>query len=341
MKARVRLPDRKSRVTLTEVAELAGVSEITVSRVLRSKGPIAEATRDRVMEAVRAVGYVPNKIAGSLASADSNLFGVVLPSLSNIVFPEVLQGIHAGLARTGIQPVVGVTDYNLETEEALVRSLLAWKPAAMIITGSEHTAATRKMLVESGIRIAELMDIDPVPIDIAVGLSHRQAGYDTGKHLIARGYRRFGYAGLDPRSDIRARIRFEGLVAALSDAGLSLQDKVLADVPSSTLVGSATTARLLAENPNLDVVVYPNDDMAVGGVFHCMGAGISVPENLAIFGFNGLDIGRALPKPLSTVRSNRFRIGQTAVEQILETSIRPDRPTVVNTGYEIFEGATA
>ena len=81
--------------------------------------------------------------------------------------------------------------------------------------------------------------------------------------------------------------------------------------------------------------------MAVGGVFHCMGAGISVPENLAIFGFNGLDIGRALPKPLSTVRSNRFRIGQTAVEQILETSIRPDRPTVVNTGYEIFEGATA
>ncbi len=341
MKARVRLPDRKSRVTLTEVAELAGVSEITVSRVLRSKGPIAEATRDRVMEAVRAVGYVPNKIAGSLASADSNLFGVVLPSLSNIVFPEVLQGIHAGLARTGIQPVVGVTDYNLETEEALVRSLLAWKPAAMIITGSEHTAATRKMLVESGIRIAELMDIDPVPIDIAVGLSHRQAGYDTGKHLIARGYRRVGYAGLDPRSDIRARLRFEGLVAALSDAGLSLQDKVLADVPSSTLVGSATTARLLAENPNLDVVVYPNDDMAVGGVFHCMGAGISVPENLAIFGFNGLDIGRALPKPLSTVRSNRFRIGQTAVEQILETSIRPDRPTVVNTGYEIFEGATA
>lgn len=341
MKARVRLPDRKSRVTLTEVAELAGVSEITVSRVLRSKGPIAEATRDRVMEAVRAVGYVPNKIAGSLASADSNLFGVVLPSLSNIVFPEVLQGIHAGLASTGIQPVVGVTDYSLETEETLVRSLLAWKPAAMIITGSDHTAATRKMLVESGIRIAELMDIDPVPIDIAVGLSHRQAGYDTGKHMIARGYRRFGYAGLDPRSDIRARIRFEGLVAALGDAGLSLQGKVLADVPSSTLVGSATTARLLAENPNLDVVVYPNDDMAVGGVFHCMGAGISVPENLAIFGFNGLDIGRALPKPLSTVRSNRFRIGQTAVEQILETSIRPDQPTVVNTGYEIFEGATA
>jgi LacI family gluconate utilization system Gnt-I transcriptional repressor len=341
MKARLRLPDRKSRVTLTEVAELAGVSEITVSRILRNKGPIAATTRDRVMEAVRSVGYVPNKIAGSLASADSNLIGVVLPSLSNIVFPEVLLGIHAGLGASGIQPVVGVTDYNVETEEALVRSLLAWKPAAMIITGSDHTAATRRMLEQSGIRIAELMDIDPVPIDIAVGLSHRQAGYDTGKHLIAKGYRRFGYVGHDYYADRRARVRYEGLVSALGEAGLALVDEVLADGPSSTHAGNSMTARLLDRSRDIDVVVYSNDDMAVGGVFHCLGAGIAVKEKLAIFGFNGLDIGRALPKPLSTVRSNRFRIGQTAVEEILAMSVRPGVPTVVDTGYEIFEGETA
>jgi LacI family gluconate utilization system Gnt-I transcriptional repressor len=341
MKVRSRLPDRKSRVTLTEVAELAGVSEITVSRIMRNKGPIAASTRDRVMEVVQSVGYVPNRIAGSLASADSNLIGVVLPSLSNIVFPEVLLGIHAGLGKTGIQPVVGVTDYNIDTEEALVRSLLAWKPAAMIITGSAHTDATRRMLEQSGVRIAELMDIDPTPIDIAVGLSHRQAGYDTGKHLMSKGYRRFGYVGHDGSADIRARIRYDGLVAALADAGLMLVGEALVNGPSSTIAGSTMTAKLLDEAPSIDVIVYSNDDMAVGGVFHCMGAGIAVRDQLAIFGFNGLDIGRALPKPLSTVRSNRFRIGQTAVEQILKCPQRPGTPTVVDTGYEIFEGETA
>lgn len=341
MKARVRLPDRKSRVTLTEVAELAGVSEITVSRILRNKGPIAAATRDRVMEAVRAVGYVPNRIAGSLASADSNLFGVVLPSLSNIVFPEVLRGIHDGLAGSGIEAVVGVTDYNLETEETLVRSLLAWKPAAMIITGSVHTDATRRMLEQSGGRIAELMDIDPAPIDIAVGLSHRQAGLDTARHLIARGYRHFGYIGHDSKADHRARARYEGLVEGLTEAGLKLEAEVLFDGPSSTQNGSAMTAELIARAPQVDVAVFSNDDMAVGGVFHCMGAGLKIPTDLAIFGFNGLDIGRALPQPLSTIRSNRFLIGKTAVEEILKSPVRPETPTVVNTGYEIFAGETA
>ncbi len=115
----------------------------------------------------------------------SNLIGVIIPSLSNIVFPEVLRGISAALEESGFQAVVGVTNYNLATEESLVRSMLAWKPAAMIIAGFEHTEATRRMLEQSGIRIAELMDIDSTPIDIAVGLSHRRAGYDTGQYLIA------------------------------------------------------------------------------------------------------------------------------------------------------------
>ncbi len=341
MKERRRLPDRKSKVTLAEVAKLADVSEITVSRIIRNKGPIAEATRERVMAAVRAVGYVPNRIAGSLASADSDLIGVIIPSLSNIVFPEVLRGIHAALSGSQYQPVVGITDYNIATEEALVRSLLAWKPAALIVTGSDHTEATRRMAVQSGIRIVELMDIDPVPIDIAVGMSHHRAGYDTGRHLIARGYRRFGYVGHDWSADRRARVRYDGLVEALREAGLSLVGQAVGDEPSSTLAGSAMTARLLAETPDVDVAVYSNDDMAVGGFFHCLGAGIAVRERLAIFGFNGLDIGRALPMPLSTVRSNRFLIGQTAVEKILETPVRPEGPTVVDTGYEIFVGETA
>jgi LacI family gluconate utilization system Gnt-I transcriptional repressor len=339
--SRPRTDRHRGAVTLAQVARLAKVSEITVSRILRDKGPIADQTRARVMAAVRASGYVPNRVAGSLASAASNLMGVIIPSLSNIVFPEVLRGVNAALEVSGFQPVVGVTDYDIEREEGLVRSLLAWKPAAMIIAGFDHTDATRSMLARSGVRVAELMDIDAPPIDIAVGLSHRRAGYDSGRYLIGRGYRRFGYVGHDWSRDRRARLRYDGLLEALADAGLSIVDQALNDGPSSTLAGRAMLTDLLSRGKGIDVVVFSNDDMAVGGVFHCMGAGVAIRDELALFGFNGLDIGQSLPIPLSTIRSNRYLIGRVAVEKIIENPDRGADPVIIDTGYEIVAGGTA
>lgn len=327
--------------TLADVAKLAGVSENTASRVIRNKGSIADGTRSRVHSAIAELGYVPNRAAGSLASSSSMLIGVVLPSLSNIVFPEVLRGIHAALDSTDYQALVGVTDYDAANEQRIVSSLLAWKPVAMVLTGFDHNDVTRRMLESSRVRVAELMDIDAQPIDIAVGLSHRQAGYDTGKHLVSRGYRRIGYVGHDWVADRRARIRYEGLCAALAEAGLSLAAEERFEGPSSTIAGRDALASLLSRKPAVDVVVFSNDDMAVGGVFHCLGAGIPVKEKLGLFGFNGLDIGQSLPLPLSTVRSNRFLIGKTAVEKLLECGERPGERQVVDTGYEIVEGATA
>lgn len=335
-----RLPGRKSKVTVREVARLAEVSESTVSRIMRSQGIVAESTRLKVMETVRALGYVPNRIAGSLASLDSRLVGVVIPSLSNIVFPEVLQGVNEGLRRSGHQAVISVSDYDIEREETLVRGILAWQPSAILITGFDHTVATRRMLDQSGVRVVEMMDIDSAPIDVAVGMSHRRAGFAAGEHLVARGYRRFGYVGHDWTLDRRARLRYDGLSEALAKAGLSIVAHAIADGPSSVATGREQTAQLRAMGP-VDVAVYSNDDMAVGGVFHCLGGGVRVPDELALFGFNGLDIGRELPQPLSTIRSNRFSIGRRSIEAILASPDRPPTKTTVDTGFEISPGSTA
>lgn len=326
--------------TLADVARMAGVSQITVSRVVRDKGPISGDTRSRVTAAIDALGYVPNRVAGSLATAGAPLIGVLLPSLSNIVFPEVLRGIQAGLASTNYQSLVGVTDYDPVVEQQIVSSLLAWKPAALVMTGFDHTEATRNMLARHDVRVAELMDIDAEPIGVAVGLSHRKAGYDSGRHLTQRGYRRFGYVGHDWDADRRARRRYDGLCAALAEAGLSLTAERRSPGASSTLAGKETLKALLTDQPELDIVVFSNDDMAVGGFFHCLEAGISVKDELALFGFNGLAIGQDLPKPLSTVRSNRFLIGKTAVERLLGAEAS-DQRRIIDTGYEIVEGATA
>jgi LacI family gluconate utilization system Gnt-I transcriptional repressor len=330
-----------NKPTLTDVARLAGVSEITVSRVVRGKGPIAGETRQRVRQAIETLGYVPNRAAGTLASAASLFIGVILPSMHNIVFPEVLRGIYDGLSGSPYQPLLGVTEYNREKEQEILSSLLAWQPMAIIIAGSDHTDTTRRLLSESGVRVAELMDTEGDPIDLVVGFSHRQAGYDSGRHLLSRGYRRFGYVGHDWDADRRARLRYEGLVAALAESGLALAGEVHADGPSSVRGGTEMLARLLAEAPDIDVVVFVNDDMAVGGYFHCISAGIQVKDGLSLFGFNGLDIGQATPLPLSTVRSDRFRIGRVAAERIVAEPKRPREIEVIDIGYEIMEGATA
>ncbi len=328
-------------ITLRDVARVAEVSEITVSRVLRASGAIRPATRDRVMDAVRRTGYVPNRLAGGLSSARSNLVGVVLPSLSNNVFPEVMHGIGAALARSGFQPVVGVSDYDCAAEEELIRSVLAWKPAALILTGLEHSRESVRMVSGADLRVVEIMDTDGHPIDTAVGFSHRAAGAATAQHLIARGYRRFGFVGHDLSRDTRAAARLDGLNAALVLAGLPPATCHVTPGPSSTGAGRAGLAQLHAATPGLDVVVFSNDDMAVGGVFHCLAAGIELPRELAIFGFNGLEIGQSLPQPLSTLHPDRARIGQLAVEAILSPTHALSGGQTIDTGFAILTGATA
>lgn len=327
--------------TLAHVAKLANVSENTVSRVIRNKGPIAPDTRRRVNDAIEKLGYVPNRAAGSLASSSSLIIGVILPSLSNIVFPEVLRGINAALSGTPYRPMIGVTDYDLETEQHLIASLLAWQPAAIITTGFDHTDAARRMLESSRVRIAELMDIDGRPVDLAVGLSHREAGRAMARHLVGRGYSKIAYVGHDWEADRRAYARYQGLCEGLAEAGLSLTAECRTARPSSTFEGRTTLAQLLAKETRIDAVAFSNDDMAVGGFMHCLTANISVPEDLALIGFNGLEIGQVLPKPLTTVLSNRFAIGKTAVEILLENSKRPPEPRGIDTGFSIIEGATA
>ncbi|OYW59672.1 MAG: LacI family transcriptional regulator, partial [Rhodobacterales bacterium 12-65-15] len=175
--------------------EASGVSEMTVSRVLRNRGDVSPATRERVLEAARTLGYVPNKIAGALASQRVNLVGVVIPSLSNMVFPEVMTGISSVLDGTGLQPVVGVTNYLPDREESVIYEMLSWRPSGMIVAGLEHTDAARAMLGRAGIPIVEIMDIDGVPVNHAVGISHHRAGRQMGEAIIAAGYRRIAFLG--------------------------------------------------------------------------------------------------------------------------------------------------
>jgi LacI family gluconate utilization system Gnt-I transcriptional repressor len=342
--ARTRRLDPRG-ITLADIARTAGVSKITVSRVLRG-GPVAAETRERVLEIVRRLGYVPNRLAGTLSSAGSNLVGVIIPSLANIVFPDVLRGAEAVLDAAGFRPVVGVTDYDPAREEGLIEAMLAWRPAGLIVTGLEHTDRSRAMLANAGIRVAELMDLDGAGLDIVVGLSNRAAGRASARHLIERGYRRLAYVGHDLGQDRRAAKRFEGFREALSESPAALVATEILPGRSSAASGREGLARILDRSDGaargdgadrVDAVYFSNDDMAMGGCFLCLSRGIAVPDQVALFGFNGLDLGQALPQPLSTIRSPRVRMGEVGARLVCGR----EPSTIVDLGFELIPGATA
>ncbi|RUV68824.1 MAG: LacI family DNA-binding transcriptional regulator [Mesorhizobium sp.] len=323
-------------ITLTDVARAAGVGESTASRVLRGHGSFSPKTRESVLTAARSLGYVPNRIAGTLASMGSKLVGVVIPSLSNIVFPDVLRGANTVLVSAGFQPVVAVTDYDLEREESVIESLLSWRPAGMMVAGLEHTERTGAMLRNARIRVAELLDTDGEGIDIVVGFSNRKAGRASAQHLVSRGYRCIGYVGHDLSLDLRAAKRFASFRAALGEAGLSVIGEEIIPAASSIEAGRDGLARLLERCPDLDAVYFSNDDMAIGGYFHCLAHGITIPDRLAIFGYNGLDVARSAPQPLSTILTPRVTVGEIGARLVCS-----DGPSaVVDIGFELIEGAT-
>jgi LacI family gluconate utilization system Gnt-I transcriptional repressor len=329
--------DKPPRLTVSDVARQAGVGASTVSRVLRNKGAVSAAARQRVEAAVAQLGYVPNRIAGLLASEGSTLVAIIVPSLANNVFPKILAGANLALEAAGFQSVVGVSEYDLEREESLIRALLAWRPAGIVVVGLEHTERATALLKGSGVRVVEVMDLDGDGIDVVVGFSSRAVGRASALHLIGRGYRRIGYVGHAIGRDLRAGKRLAGFVETLSAHGLALVDREVVNALSSIEAGRDGLARLRARSSDLDAVYFSNDDMALGGYFHCLAQGVAIPGRLALFGFNGLEAGRCAPQPLATIKTPRFLIGETAGKLVCSDSGLQR----VDVGFELIEGATA
>jgi len=308
--------DPRRTLTLRDVSEASGVSEMTVSRVLRNRGDVSEATRERVLQAARSLGYVPNKIAGALASQRVNLVGVVIPSLSNMVFPEVMTGISEVLEDTGLQPVVGVTNYAPDREEAVIYEMLSWRPTGLIVAGLEHSPAAQAMLAQAGVPIVEIMDIDGTPVDSAVGISHRRAGRQMAEAIIAAGYRRIAFLGTQMPNDHRARKRLEGFEEALAKAGLTLADREFYSGGSALLKGREMTEAVLARSPDVDFLYYSNDMIGAGGLLYCLEKGLDVPGKIGLAGFNGVELLDGLPRRLATMDACRLEIGRRAAEII-------------------------
>ena len=307
------------KLLLKDIAQLAGVSEMTASRALRGAPDVSKKTRAKVEGIARSHGYVPNRIAGSLSSQSVNLVAVVVPSLNSFVFPEVLSGISSVLKDSPLKPVVGVSGYDLDEEEAVIREMLSWRPSGLIVAGLEHTEATARMLQQADCPVVEVMDVDGDPVGHCVGISHLEAGREMAELILSRGYRKIGFIGTKMPQDFRARKRFDGFTDGLAAQHFSLTDQELYSGESSIQTGRQLTEQMISRNPELDCIYYSSDVMSVGGLMHCLATGMSVPGDIALAGFNNLQILQGLPQDLATTDACRRQIGERAAEIILQS----------------------
>lgn len=297
---------------MQDVARLAKVSVITVSRVLREPDKVAEETRSRVLAAIEATGYVPNLVARSLKSRRSGVVAAVIPSVTHSIVAEVVRGMTEVLEAQGLHLLLADSGFSPDEEEALVAAFLARRPDAMYLTGTTHTAGTRRMLDAARIPVVETGNLTATPIDMVVGYSNLEAARAMTHALIAAGRRRIGYLGQSGRDYIdRVQDRHSGFAAALRDHALH-GERLEAEVELSYRGGAAGVAQLLARAPDLDALFCTSDVIAIGALFECQRRGIAVPARIAIAGMDDQEIASQCVPALSTMRMPRYEMGRRA-----------------------------
>lgn len=329
----------QQRITLSEVAALADVSPSTVSLYLRKPDAVSPKRAHRVAEAIETLGYVPNLMAGGLAASSSRIVSIIVPSIRNAFFAETVTSIQTALGSEGLQVLLGHTEYSEAQEEALVRAALSWAPAAIILTGLNHSAGTRALLKDSDVPVVEMWELGEPVINIAVGFSHEAAGAAAARHLIDRGRRNIVYVGARLHEDRRAARRAEGCANELAGAGMK-GDRVIRHPAAATVdAGALLLGRALQQDPTIDALVCSNDLVALGVLFEAQRKGIAVPERLAVIGFGDLGFSASCNPPLTTIRPFGDFIGLEVSRLILENlRAAPVRPgTSVDTGFLLIE----
>lgn len=333
-------PQGTRRLTLKDVAEKAQVSPMTVSRVVNDYAGVRADVRSRVNTAITELGYIPNRSASVLASSKSMLIGVLIPSLSNVVFSDVLRGIYDIAIPANYQVLLFNTHYSPLEEERAIRTILGQSPEGLIITGGEQTAAAKAMLRASGIPIVQIMDKVEDPIDINVGFSHFEAGAAVAQSLVDQSYRKIAFIGA--RMDRRTCDRLAGFESVLSAInGLDRKRVVTVPQPSSVAMGASLFRALMAKTEgDCDAVFCCNDDLALGVLHECNQMQLNVPEQFGVCGFNDIEMAAYAQPALSTVSVNRYKMGSRATELIFnninQVGDKPlASPNYINTGFEL------
>lgn len=329
---------KKRRPTLQDIADQVGATKMTVSRGLRDPETVSEKLRERIFAVAEELGYIPNRGPDILSKSTSRAIGVLLPSLTNQVFADVIKGIESVTEPANYHLMLSHYGYSTEMEERSLASLLSYNVDGVILSESQHTPRTQRMLETAGIPTVEIMDTRTGPIHQAIGFDNVKAAYDMVSEMIRRGRRHILYLAV--RLDARTLQRQEGYQQAMEEHGLE-PVTLRSTSRSSYTVGATLMGEVLEQYPQADALFCTNDDVAIGAYFECLRRGVEVPRTMAIAGFHGHDVGQVMAPRLASVITPREAVGERAAKEMLGR-IRGQTmdEAVIDLGYRIEVGGT-
>ncbi|AGQ39050.1 TPA: gluconate operon transcriptional repressor GntR [Mannheimia haemolytica] len=327
---------KPKRPTLQDIASHLGITKMTVSRFLRDPNTVAKETGERIAQAIELFGYIPNRAPDILSNAKSRAIGVLVPSLTNQVFADVIKGIEQITDQAGYQTMLAHYGYSEQKEEQRIESLLSYNIDGIILSENHHSPRTLKMLEVANIPVIEIMESGECGIQQAVGFDNISAAQAMVETMIHRGCRQVVYFGA--RMDKRSQLKMQGYEQAMLKHGLSPHSITTAEHSSFTL-GASQLKQALEQIPQLDGIFCTNDDLAIGALFECQRLGINVPQQIKIAGFHGHDVGQSLTPQLASVMTPRLEMGRVAAQELLDRIHGvPQQSPIINLGYHIHLG---
>lgn len=333
--------NKRKNITQSDVAKLAGVSIMTVSRALSGSAHISPDTKERIRVAMDELGYVYNTVAGSLRNQSSSMVAVVIPSVNDLVFGEILSGINSVVRPKGYFTTIGESFFDPEEEYRVIKSLLAMRPAGIILTGGiHHKTELSALLKNRSCPVLQMWDTDNLDFDYHVGPSQIEAGQMIADHFIEKKFQHVAYIGAELSMDVCAHQRQKAFRARLAEAGISIEIEKDESLPRQPESGGILTERLLKRTTSVDAIHYLNDPMALGGLSYLASQGLSAPADIAVAGFNGSTQKFSIRTKLTTVDVPKYEIGSVSGEKLLALLEDNESGYFYRSALRLIEGDT-
>lgn len=304
------------RVTLSDVANLAGVGTMTVSRALRTPDQVSDKLREKIEAAVNELGYLPNLAASALASASSRTIAMVVPGLAEAGCSTMFAGLQQVLQPAGYQIMLTESHHRLENEEALLETLLSWNLAAVILLSVEHGPNLRQWLSAARIPVMEIGSIRTDPLDMNIGIDNVEGMFQLTCLLAERGYQNIGLLCASQEQRLFQQ-HLRGWHKAMLRHHMSPHRVINAATPASFSAGARQLPEFILNWPELDALVCVSDELACGVMYECQRRRIKVPDDLAVVGYGNSDVSQVCQPPLTTVTIPHLQIGINAGKALL------------------------
>jgi len=302
---------------MKDVARLAGVSTMTVSRAMRDTQSVSSDVHTRIMKVIDIMGYVPNRVAGSLSSSRTTLVALIVPNLRNALHAETIQGISDVLHQHGFQLMIADCSNSLEREELLLRTFISQQVCGVILHNTEHSPAVARMLKANKVPCVETGNLTSSPIDMTVSYSNYEAGKAAAAHLVSLGYTRLALASLPTKNRDRIRALRKGFLAGARKAGVPVKPELALEVGPGLASGAQALNKILETAPSAQAGFFAGDVLGIGALFECQRRGLKVPEKFAIVASDDGELLQSTVPTLTTVRYPRYQIGVRAAELII------------------------